>query len=58
MCSHLLILRKGNVLAFDTTKAIQTDIEHSSLESTFMHLVEEVDADKVTRDIITAMESG
>jgi ABC-2 type transport system ATP-binding protein len=58
VCSHLLILRKGNVLAFDTTKAIQTDIEHSSLESTFMHLVEEVDADKVTRDIITAMESG
>jgi ABC-2 type transport system ATP-binding protein len=58
VCSHLLILRNGNVLACDTTKAIQTDIEHSSLESTFMHLVEEVDADKVTRDIISAMESG
>src|SRR5271166_5897914 len=58
VCSHLLILRKGNVLACDATGAIMNDIEHSSLETTFMHLVEEVDADKVTRDIITVMEAG
>jgi ABC-2 type transport system ATP-binding protein len=58
VCSHLLILRKGKVLAYDTTEAIQSDIEHSSLERTFMHLVEEVDADKITRDIISAMEAG
>jgi ABC-2 type transport system ATP-binding protein len=57
VCSHLLILRRGNVLASDTTDAITNHIEHSSLESTFMHLVEEVDADKVTRDIIAAMEA-
>lgn len=56
-CSHLLILGKGNVLVYDTATAIQSDIEHSSLEKTFMHLVEEVDADKITRDIISAMES-
>lgn len=58
VCSHLLILRKGNVLAYDTTAAIQSELEHSSLERTFMHLVEEVDVDKVTRDIIGAMEAG
>jgi ABC-2 type transport system ATP-binding protein len=58
VCTHLLILRKGDVLAYDTTGAIQSGIERSSLESTFMHLVEEVDADKVTRDIISAMEAG
>ena len=58
VCSHLLILRKGNVLACDTTEAIQSDIEHSTLEKTFMHLVEEVDTDKLTRDIISAMETG
>jgi ABC-2 type transport system ATP-binding protein len=57
VCSHLLILRKGNVIACDTTEAILSNIEHSSLENTFMHLVEEVDADKVTRDIISAMET-
>jgi len=58
VCSHLLILRKGAVLACDTTEAIHSDIEQSSLETTFMHLVEEVDADKITRDIISAMEAA
>jgi ABC-2 type transport system ATP-binding protein len=57
VCSHLLILRKGDVIAHDTTGAIHNRIEHSSLEHTFMHLVEEVDTDKVTRDIISAMET-
>ncbi len=55
VCSHLLILRKGIVLACDTTAAIQNNIEHSSLERTFMHLVEEVDAEKITRDIVSVM---
>jgi ABC-2 type transport system ATP-binding protein len=58
VCSHLLILRKGNVLAYDTTKAIQSGMGHPSLERTFMHLVEEVDADRVTRDIIRVMAAG
>ncbi len=55
VCSHLLILRKGIVLACDTTAAIQSNIEHSSLERTFMHLVEDVDAEKITRDIVSVM---
>ncbi len=58
VCSHLLILRKGAVLACDTAEAIHSGIEQSSLETTFMHLVEEVDADKITRDIISAMEAA
>jgi len=56
VCSHLLILRKGIVLAYDTTEAIQGGIEHATLERTFMHLVEDVDTDKITGDIIGAME--
>ena len=58
VCSHLLILRKGVVLACDTTESIQRNIEHSSLEQTFMQLVEEVDADKVASGIIDAMATG
>jgi ABC-2 type transport system ATP-binding protein len=58
VCSHLLILRKGDVLAYDTTESIQSDIEHSSLERTFMHLVEEVDTEKIARDIFGAMAAG
>jgi len=57
VCSHLLILRKGDVIAHDTTEAIHNKIEHSSLERTFMHLVEEVDTEKVTREIISTMET-
>ena len=57
VCSHLLILRKGNVVACDRTEAIRKNMEHSSLEHTFMHLVEEVDADEVSRNIIAAMET-
>src|SRR5882757_8377718 len=55
VCSHLLILRKGNVIACDTTAAIQNNIEHSTLERTFMHLAEDVDAEKITRDIVSVM---
>ena len=55
VCSHLLILRKGDVIASDRTEAIQNHIEHRSLERTFMHLVEEVDTVQVSRDIISAM---
>jgi ABC-2 type transport system ATP-binding protein len=58
VCTHLLILRKGNVLACDTIEAINSDIGDSSLESTFMQLVEDVDAGKVIRDIITIMEAS
>jgi ABC-2 type transport system ATP-binding protein len=58
VCSHLLILRKGVVLACDTTESIQRNIEHSSLEQTFMQLVEEVDVDGVATDIVHAMAAG
>jgi ABC-2 type transport system ATP-binding protein len=56
VCTHLMILRKGVVLACDTTESIHSDAQNSSLERTFMHLVDEVDTDRVTADIISAME--
>ncbi len=55
VCSHLLILRNGAVLAFDSTVAIHGSLEQSSLERTFMHLVEAVDTGKVARDILAVM---
>jgi ABC-2 type transport system ATP-binding protein len=53
VCSHLLILRKGEVIVHDTMSAIQS--EHSSLETRFMHLVEAGDTEKTARDIISAI---
>lgn len=57
VCSHLLILRKGDVVAHDTVQAIRSSAAHSSLERTFMNLVEEVDTDRVSSDIIQAMQA-
>jgi ABC-2 type transport system ATP-binding protein len=56
VCSHLLILRKGEVLAYGTTEAIQHNVEHSSLEKAFVHMIEEVDTNQIARDVICAME--
>lgn len=56
VCSHLLILRRGDVIASGPTEAIQRNA-NTSLEQTFMHLVEEADTDQVSSDIISAMES-
>jgi ABC-2 type transport system ATP-binding protein len=58
VCSHLLILRKGKVLACDTAGHIQQRIGQSSLERTFQHLVEEADPEQVTREIIQVMSAA
>ena len=56
VCSHLLVLRRGDVLACGRAEAIH-NADDSSLERTFMHLVEEVDTNQVSRDIVCAMEN-
>jgi ABC-2 type transport system ATP-binding protein len=57
VCTHLLILRKGEVVAYDETAVIRSNLENASLERTFMHLVEEVDTQQVSRDVVTVMEA-
>src|SRR5438309_59159 len=58
VCSHLLILRQGTVLASGATGDIQKRIGHASLEGTFHHLVEDVDPDKVTREILDIIRAA
>ena len=58
VCSHLLILRKGDVIAYEKTEIIRSQMQHSSLERTFMRLVEDMDTEKVARDVIDAMDSA
>ena len=57
VCSHLLILRRGAVLASGSITEVRQRIGHSSLERAFHHLVEDVDPEQVTRDIIAAMST-
>lgn len=52
VCSHLLILRSGNVVAYGTAKELPRVSQEASLEETFTHLVSEVDAAKVAAEIV------
>jgi ABC-2 type transport system ATP-binding protein len=51
ICSDVLILRKGVVIAQDSVTNIG-QILGQSLENTFLHLVDEVDTVTVARDIV------
>jgi len=54
VCSDVLILRKGVVIAQDSVTNIG-QILGQSLENTFLHLVDEVDTATVARDIVDVM---
>ncbi|MHB8540386.1 MAG: ABC transporter ATP-binding protein [Candidatus Acidiferrales bacterium] len=57
VCSRVMILRKGKMLAYAATAEIQKDVGESSLESAFVHLVEDRDAARTARDIIGVMRA-
>jgi ABC-2 type transport system ATP-binding protein len=57
VCSDVLILRKGVVIAQDTVANIG-QILGQSLENTFLHLVDNVDTMSVARDIVDVMKAA
>src|ERR1700723_2069328 len=57
VCSDVLILRKGVVIAQDTVENIG-QILGQSLENTFLHLVDDVDTVSVARDIVTVISAA
>jgi ABC-2 type transport system ATP-binding protein len=52
VCSHLIVLRKGHVLAHGPTSAVREKIGKSSLEDVFLDLVEDVDITQIVSDIV------
>lgn len=56
VCSDVLILRRGVVIAQDSVANIG-QILGQSLESTFLHLVDDVDTIRVARDIVDVMKT-
>ncbi len=52
ICSRLIILRKGQVIAYGSTADVRESIGESSLESTFLQLVEDRDVSKVANEIV------
>jgi len=57
VCSDVLILRKGTVIAQDSVSNIR-QILGQSLENTFLHLVEDVDTMTVARNIVDVMKAA
>jgi len=57
VCSDVLILRKGVVIAHDSVENVGK-ILGESLENTFLHLVDNVDTMSVARNIVDAMKAA
>lgn len=58
VCSHLIILRKGQVIAQGATTEVLERIGKSSLEGAFLHLVEDRDVTQVSNEIARVVVSG
>jgi ABC-2 type transport system ATP-binding protein len=52
VCSRLLILRKGQVIASGATDEVRQRIGETSLEHIFLHLVEDRDVTRIAHDIV------
>lgn len=57
ICSQLIILRKGEVIAYGPTSGVLESIGQSSLEGTFLQLVEDRDVAKIANDIVSVVVS-
>jgi len=57
VCTQLLVLRKGQVIAYDSTEEVRQRIGQASLENIFLQLVEEKDVAKVANDIVEVVMS-
>jgi ABC-2 type transport system ATP-binding protein len=55
VCSRLLILRKGQVIASGGTEEVRQRIGQASLENIFLQLVEERDVSQIASDIVSVM---
>jgi ABC-2 type transport system ATP-binding protein len=57
VCSHLMILRKGQVIAQGATTEVIEKMGKSTLESAFLHVVEEQDLAQIACDIASVVTS-
>ncbi len=57
VCSHLLVLRQGSVVAYGSLEEIRAGASRMALEDTFLQLTEQADADRIARDIVAAVSA-
>ena len=57
LCSHLVVLNRGSVVAAGTMAEVHAGFSGLGLEAGFMQLTEQIDADRVARNIVEATSS-
>lgn len=55
LCSHLVILHKGNLVAHGSVSEVRSLTGLATLEDSFSHLVKEQDAEQIAHDIVDVM---
>lgn len=58
VCSHVMILRKGRVIASAPTAELHRMVGQASLEQAFVHLVADRDAEQTASEIVEVMAAG
>jgi ABC-2 type transport system ATP-binding protein len=58
VCSHVMVLRKGRVIAHAPTAELQTMVGQRSLEHAFIHLVADRDAHQTATEIVEVMSAS
>ncbi len=58
VCSHLIVLRKGQIIASGATSEVRESIGTSCLEGVFLHLIEEKDITQVANEIVDVVVSA
>ena len=58
VCSHVLVLKNGTVLTYAPVEEVRRNTGQESLEHSFVHLVEEGDATRITGDIVEVMQAA
>lgn len=57
VCSHLIVLRHGAVVAYGRMEEIRNSTSLTALEDTFLRLTEQADADRIARNIVAAVHA-
>ncbi len=55
VCSQLIVIRQGRMLAYATVDEVRRQIGQSTLEQAFVQLVEDKDAGQIASDIVNVM---
>jgi ABC-2 type transport system ATP-binding protein len=58
LCTHLVILSKGNLAAHGSVSDVRRMTGLETLEDSFSHLVEEQDAEQIAHDIVEVMAAS